>query len=55
MSSRKMFELVNFLHHELANDELSKNLPFAGKQITLVGSRGSNQKLSMTSDGVIPK
>ena len=37
MSSRRMFELVNFLHHELATDELSKSLPFAGKQIILVG------------------
>ena len=54
MSSRRMFELVNFLHHELATDELSKSLPFAGKQIILVGSRVSNQKLSMTGDGVVP-
>lgn len=37
MSSRRMFELMNFLHHELATDELSKSLPFAGKQIILVG------------------
>ena len=39
MSSRRMFELVNFLHHELATDELlvSKSLPFAGKQIIVVG------------------
>ena len=37
MWSRRMFELVNFLHHELATDELSKSLPFAGKQIILVG------------------
>ena len=29
MPSRRMFELVNFLHHELATDELSKSLPFA--------------------------
>lgn len=36
MSSRRMFELMNFLHHELATDELSKSLPFAGKQIILV-------------------
>ena len=36
MSRRRMFELVNFLHHELATDELSKGLPFAGKQIILV-------------------
>jgi len=28
---------VNFLYHELATDELSKSLPFAGKQIILVG------------------
>ena len=55
MSSRRMFELVNFLHHELATDELSKSLPFAGKQIILVGNHGSNQKLSMTSEGVVPR
>lgn len=36
MSSQRMFELVNFLHHELANDDC-KNLPFAGKQIVLIG------------------
>ena len=29
MSSRRMFELVNFPHHELATDELSKILPSA--------------------------
>ena len=37
MSSKRMFELVNFLHHELATDEFSKSLPFAGKQVILVG------------------
>ena len=36
MSSQRMFELVNFLHHELATDDC-KNLPFAGKQIILIG------------------
>jgi len=36
MSSQRMFELVNFLHHELANDDC-KNLPFAGKQMVLIG------------------
>lgn len=36
MSSQRMFELVNFLHHELANDDC-KNLPFAGKQMALIG------------------
>ena len=36
MSSQRMFELVNFLHHELANDDY-KNLPFAGKQMVLIG------------------
>ena len=36
MSSQRMFELVNFLHHELANDD-SKNLPFGGKQMVLIG------------------
>ena len=30
MSSQRMFELVNFLHHELATDD-RKNLPFAGR------------------------
>ena len=37
MSSKRVFELVNFLHHELATDEFSKSLPFAGKQVILVG------------------
>jgi len=36
MSSQRMFELVNFLHHELANDDC-KNRPFAGKQMVLIG------------------
>ena len=37
MSSRRTFELVNFLHHELATSELSKSIAFAGKQVILVG------------------
>ena len=37
MSSQRMFELVNVLHHEVATDELSRMFPFAGKQIILVG------------------
>ena len=37
MSSKRIFELVNFLHHELATDEFSKSLPFAVKQVILVG------------------
>ena len=37
MSSRRMFELVNFLHHERATSELCKSLPIAGKQVILVG------------------
>ena len=37
MSSRRMFEVVNFLHHKLATNELNKTLPFAGKQVILVG------------------
>ena len=36
MSSQRMFELVNCLHHELADDQLARNLPFAGKQLILV-------------------
>ena len=36
MSYQRMFELVNFLHHELATDDC-KNLPFAEKQIILIG------------------
>ena len=37
MSSHRMFELVNVLHHEVARDELSGMFPFAGKQMILVG------------------
>ena len=37
MSSQRIFEIVNMLHHELTVDELSKHRPFAGKQIILVG------------------
>ena len=37
MSSRRMFEVVNFLHHKLATNELNKTLPFSGKQVILVG------------------
>jgi ATP-dependent DNA helicase PIF1 len=37
MSSQRVFELVNALHHELANDEITKQRPFGGKQIVLVG------------------
>ena len=37
MSSQRIFEIVNVLHHELAVDEVSKQHPFAGKQIILVG------------------
>lgn len=36
MSSRRMFEIVNRLHHDLT-DELSRMFPFAGKQLILVG------------------
>lgn len=36
MSSKRIFELVNAIHHELAENE-NKNKPFAGKQIILVG------------------
>lgn len=37
MSSQRTFQLVNVLHNQLAHDELSKQCPFAGKQIILVG------------------
>ena len=36
MSSRRMFEIVNRLHHDLT-DELSRMFPFVGKQLILVG------------------
>ena len=36
MSSRRIFELVNLLHHDLA-DDLCHMYPFAGKQLILVG------------------
>ena len=36
MSSRRIFELVNLLHHDLA-DDLGHMYPFAGKQLILVG------------------
>lgn len=36
MSSRRMFELVNVLHHDLA-DDLGRVYPFSGKQLILVG------------------
>ena len=37
MSSQRMFELVNCLHHELADDQVNRTFPFAGKQLILVG------------------
>lgn len=37
MSSQQMFELVNCLHHELADDQVNRALPFEGKQLILVG------------------
>ena len=37
MSSQRMFELVNFMHHELTDSPINRTLPFAGKQIILVG------------------
>ena len=36
-SSRRMFEVIRFLHQKLATNEFHKALPFAGKQVTLVG------------------
>ena len=36
-SSRRMFEVISFLHQKLATNEFNKALPFAGKQVTLVG------------------
>ena len=37
MSSARVFEIVNAIHHNLSNDELLDKLPFAGKQIVVVG------------------
>ena len=38
MSSARMLELVNALHHRLCEDESEEeSLPFAGKQIIIVG------------------
>ena len=37
MSSQRMFELVNCLHHELEDDQVNHTFPFAGKQLILVG------------------
>ena len=37
MSSQRMFELVNCLHRELADDQVNRTFPFAGKQLILVG------------------
>ena len=38
MSSARMLELVNALHHRLCEDEFEEeSLPFAGKQIIIVG------------------
>lgn len=36
-SSRRMFEVIRFLNQKLATNEFNKALPFAGKQVTLVG------------------
>ena len=32
-----MFELVNLIHHELADDPIQRTLPLAGKQLILIG------------------
>ena len=32
-----MFELVNLIHHELADDPIQRTLPFSGKQLILIG------------------
>ena len=37
MSSQRMFELANALHHAVAEEEHSRHRFFAGKQIILVG------------------
>ena len=37
MSSQRLFEFVNCLHHELADDEVNRTFPFARKQLILVG------------------
>ena len=36
MSSKRMFELVNAVHHAMA-DARNKSKPFAGKQMIFVG------------------
>ena len=38
MSSAKMIELVNALHHHLSSEKSGlENLPFAGEQVIIVG------------------
>ena len=36
MSSQRMLELVNVLHHRISEDQTKKN-PFGAKQMVLVG------------------
>ena len=36
MSSQRMLELVNTLHHHISEDQTKKN-PFGGKQMVLMG------------------
>lgn len=49
MSSQRMFELVNNLHHLLAN-EFSCQQPFVGKQVILVGEFLQLQPVPSTFD-----
>ena len=37
MSSARMIELVNALHHHFSVEERHERLPFAGKQVIIVG------------------
>ena len=56
MSSRRMFEVVNFIHHKLASDYW-KNIPFSGKQMVLIGkflqTAGSKAKVWMANRGLV--
>lgn len=49
MSSTRMLELVNVLHHDLA-DDLGRVYPFAGKQLLLVGEFLQLQPVPNTFD-----
>ncbi|PFX16673.1 ATP-dependent DNA helicase PIF1 [Stylophora pistillata] len=50
MSSQKMFELLNLMHHELADRPIDQTLLFAGKQIILVGEFSQSQPVANMFD-----